>query len=315
MLIIEGGIQEENGNILLLNHKTSRHDQYLEKEATLKGIPLAQAHDIDIPPPRPKRKPSNPYPRKVGSVSLSSSGEVKDGRKSQGAGSQTLAMEEVAPGERPATETRQRKNGTSEDGSFSNVYNLFQDTPSVPISHVKENCANPDSFRVFVPLVQETGDKTLVAESSVTVKGNEETKSNGAVKYHKNMEGMEGVYKNLRAEPIPKEIADVTEKPEMLVSSVKDNPEGFNSYLTSADVQVKENSSAKCRGTAEPQRKIHSTVDNLGVPSSVNPFTTPIISVIPEIFGPTLPQFLSQFRLFHLLPNSVVSLVLHIDHS
>ena len=36
----------------------------MEKEALVKGIPVGQALDIDIPPPRPKRKPSNPYPRK-----------------------------------------------------------------------------------------------------------------------------------------------------------------------------------------------------------------------------------------------------------
>lgn len=37
----------------------------LEKEALVKGIPVGQTLDIDIPPPRPKRKPSNPYPRKT----------------------------------------------------------------------------------------------------------------------------------------------------------------------------------------------------------------------------------------------------------
>lgn len=36
----------------------------LEKEAVTKGVAPGQAHEIDIPPPRPKRKPSCPYPRK-----------------------------------------------------------------------------------------------------------------------------------------------------------------------------------------------------------------------------------------------------------
>ncbi|XP_074279592.1 protein LATE ELONGATED HYPOCOTYL-like isoform X2 [Silene latifolia] len=40
----------------------------LEKEAHVKGVPVGQAIDIEIPPPRPKRKPSNPYPRKTGAV-------------------------------------------------------------------------------------------------------------------------------------------------------------------------------------------------------------------------------------------------------
>lgn len=37
----------------------------LEKEAVLKGVPVGHTLDIEIPPPRPKRKPSNPYPRKT----------------------------------------------------------------------------------------------------------------------------------------------------------------------------------------------------------------------------------------------------------
>lgn len=40
---------------------------------------MGQAIDIEIPPPRPKRKPSNPYPRKVGVGTLSSQVGTKDG--------------------------------------------------------------------------------------------------------------------------------------------------------------------------------------------------------------------------------------------
>ncbi|KAJ0457617.1 putative transcription factor MYB-HB-like family [Helianthus annuus] len=35
----------------------------LEKEAVAKGVPIGQALDLEIPPPRPKRKPNYPYPR------------------------------------------------------------------------------------------------------------------------------------------------------------------------------------------------------------------------------------------------------------
>ncbi|KAJ0846471.1 putative transcription factor MYB-HB-like family [Helianthus annuus] len=35
----------------------------LEKEAGAKGVPIGQALDLEIPPPRPKRKPNYPYPR------------------------------------------------------------------------------------------------------------------------------------------------------------------------------------------------------------------------------------------------------------
>lgn len=42
----------------------------MEKEALIKGMPLGQAYDIEIPPPRPKRKPSSPYPRKETGTSI-----------------------------------------------------------------------------------------------------------------------------------------------------------------------------------------------------------------------------------------------------
>lgn len=45
----------------------------LEKEAETKGIPVCQALDIEIPPPRPKRKPNTPYPRKPGNNGTTSS--------------------------------------------------------------------------------------------------------------------------------------------------------------------------------------------------------------------------------------------------
>ncbi|KAI3777073.1 hypothetical protein L1987_46867 [Smallanthus sonchifolius] len=37
----------------------------LEKEAVAKGVPIGQALNMEIPPPRPKRKPNYPYPRKT----------------------------------------------------------------------------------------------------------------------------------------------------------------------------------------------------------------------------------------------------------
>lgn len=54
----------------------------LEKEAVIKGVPISQALDIEIPPPRPKRKPSNPYPRKTSVAVPSSQVGIKDGKLS-----------------------------------------------------------------------------------------------------------------------------------------------------------------------------------------------------------------------------------------
>lgn len=66
----------------------------VEKEAEAKGVAMGQALDIAIPPPRPKRKPSNPYPRKTGSgtIPMSKMG-VNDGKESLG--SEKVSLTEV----------------------------------------------------------------------------------------------------------------------------------------------------------------------------------------------------------------------------
>lgn len=50
----------------------------MEKEAINNGTSPGQAHDIDIPPPRPKRKPNSPYPRKSCLSSETSTREVQN---------------------------------------------------------------------------------------------------------------------------------------------------------------------------------------------------------------------------------------------
>lgn len=45
----------------------------------MKGIPVGQDLDINIPPPRPKRKPSNPYPRKTSAGTSASQVGANDG--------------------------------------------------------------------------------------------------------------------------------------------------------------------------------------------------------------------------------------------
>eukprot|EP01018_Ginkgo_biloba_P034504 Gb_28874 [translate_table: standard] len=54
----------------------------LEREALAKGIPVEKAQDISIPPPRPKRKPSHPYPRKAGTTVQSGSSTVEEENRS-----------------------------------------------------------------------------------------------------------------------------------------------------------------------------------------------------------------------------------------
>ncbi|KAJ1408350.1 late elongated hypocotyl and circadian clock associated-1-like [Sesbania bispinosa] len=110
--------------------------QKLEKEALVKGVPVGQALDIDIPPPRPKRKPNNPYPRKksVGTTTLHSG--AKDGKLNSVESShvkQALDLEkEPLPEEVPCSSiSSANKSSISMSMALGNSGALNEITPSV----------------------------------------------------------------------------------------------------------------------------------------------------------------------------------------
>ncbi|KAJ8490258.1 hypothetical protein OPV22_011979 [Ensete ventricosum] len=110
----------------------------LEKEALMKGVSPGQVHDIDIPPPRPKRKPSNPYPRKMstGVPSPSPSAEAADDKPPppsslQPTNQHSFRLESDAATEclAAATKTAAAKENF-EDGNRSQVVDINRDVPS-----------------------------------------------------------------------------------------------------------------------------------------------------------------------------------------
>ncbi|XXG43396.1 hypothetical protein AAC387_Pa01g3442 [Persea americana] len=165
----------------------------LEKEALTKGVPLGQAHDIDIPPPRPKRKPSNPYPRKTAvTAPISSSVGSKDGKpvaiiNSLNPSKQVLDLENDPPAEEPPiTATFGRSKQSSDKRSFSEVVNPLQEDPrpyiSSPSKHsLSESVALTDqcALREFMPST-EKHEQTSMDDSSVTVEFKRNQKLNKA---------------------------------------------------------------------------------------------------------------------------------------
>eukprot|EP00268_Persea_americana_P042062 TRINITY_DN4205_c0_g2_i2.p1 TRINITY_DN4205_c0_g2~~TRINITY_DN4205_c0_g2_i2.p1 ORF type:complete len:704 (-),score=145.57 TRINITY_DN4205_c0_g2_i2:1013-3124(-) len=160
----------------------------LEKESLTKGVPPGHAHDIDIPPPRPKRKPSNPYPRKtsVGSIPSSPPG-ARDVKPVTSISSlcpsrQALDLENDPPPEdHPGIETCQRTKETPKDGNCSEVLNNFQEAPSAFISPTRitsvsipkvltKQCASSEC----VPPLKEINGPTTTDGSYLTA----ESKSN-----------------------------------------------------------------------------------------------------------------------------------------
>lgn len=108
----------------------------LEKEALVKGVPVGQAIDIEIPPPRPKRKPSNPYPRKTGATS-SPNTQVRssDGKQippgSKHAAEQVVDLEKEKVSEKPVGHDGESSPKETNDGEkCTTALTLFNEAPS-----------------------------------------------------------------------------------------------------------------------------------------------------------------------------------------
>ncbi|XWS28079.1 hypothetical protein CRYUN_Cryun25bG0034700 [Craigia yunnanensis] len=133
----------------------------LEKEALAKGVPIGQALDIEIPPPRPKRKPSNPYPRKTGAVV-----GAKDGKSEMLISSlhckQVLDLEKEPLPERANGDERPRNLKGNQDDSCSEVFTLLHEANCSCVFSVNKNSTptsaairNSCTFREFVPSLKE----------------------------------------------------------------------------------------------------------------------------------------------------------------
>ncbi|GAB2271887.1 CCA tRNA nucleotidyltransferase, mitochondrial, variant 2 [Dionaea muscipula] len=150
----------------------------LEKEALLKGIPIGQATDIDIPPPRPKRKPSNPYPRKTGAVgsAVTPSG-MKDGKELTSVSSHLEVQrseleQEPIPEKLAGDGTQGNPKEKHHDVECSKVFAPFQGSASNSVSSVIKNsdsvrAGSSCNFMEYVPS-QKHVNKGKSSESRVT---------------------------------------------------------------------------------------------------------------------------------------------------
>ncbi|KAK8321973.1 hypothetical protein V6Z12_A12G135700 [Gossypium hirsutum] len=137
----------------------------LEKEALAKGVPIGQALDIEIPPPRPKRKPNNPYPRKTGASTTVQDG-AKDGKSETPISSshckQVLDLEKEPLPERPNGDEKSTNLKENQDESFSGVFTLLCEANCPSASSMNKNfipasaaLKSSCTFREFVPSPKE----------------------------------------------------------------------------------------------------------------------------------------------------------------
>ncbi|KAJ4728007.1 Protein LHY [Melia azedarach] len=149
----------------------------LEKEALSKGVPIGQAIDIDIPPPRPKRKPRNPYPRKTCTSAPTSHVGIKDGKVLTSVSSlccnQVLDLEKEPISDRPNGDERSNYTKENQDDNSSEVFTLHQEGHCSSISSVNKTSIptpvgfrNSCTFKEFVPSLKEAFQDNGTSKSS-----------------------------------------------------------------------------------------------------------------------------------------------------
>ncbi|XP_039036717.1 protein LATE ELONGATED HYPOCOTYL-like isoform X3 [Hibiscus syriacus] len=155
----------------------------LEKEALAKGVPISQALDIQIPPPRPKRKPSNPYPRKTGVANTIQKG-AKDGKSEMEIFSlrckQVLDLEKEPLPERLNGDEKASNLKENQDESCPEVFTCPHEANCSSVSSMNKNFIptsaahiNSCTIREFIPSLKETihdngTSKTSNLENSCT---------------------------------------------------------------------------------------------------------------------------------------------------
>ncbi|KAK4847466.1 hypothetical protein QYF36_002258 [Acer negundo] len=150
----------------------------LEKEASSKGVPIGQAIDIEIPPPRPKRKPRNPYPRKNCTGGPTFQVGAKDGKIVTSVSSlhcqQVLDLEKEPVSERPGGEEKPTNTKENQDDNCSEVFTLCHEAHCSSVSSVNKNSIpmpvghSSCTFREIAPSLKEDNgtSKALNLETS-----------------------------------------------------------------------------------------------------------------------------------------------------
>ncbi|KAE9598065.1 putative transcription factor MYB-HB-like family [Lupinus albus] len=162
----------------------------LEKEALVKGISIGQALDIEIPPPRPKRKPINPYPRKTNVSSPTINSGSNQGKLLISAasphGKEALDLEKEPPPENNEDERPTTVN-ESTDENCSKTLTIIQEAPCSSVSSANKSSISVSvpltsscALREFRPSVKEVVTRDETSESFVTIEvGNQKLEING----------------------------------------------------------------------------------------------------------------------------------------
>ncbi|KAJ4956079.1 hypothetical protein NE237_012862 [Protea cynaroides] len=274
----------------------------LEKEALIKGISLGQALDIEIPPPRPKRKPSNPYPRKT-STGAPQSSLVKDGKLLTPAlhlntGKQPLDLENDPPPEAQSEKSARAEETLNED-NCSEVLTLFQEVPCTSFSSVSKNCIPESSalkfssiFRELVPSIKDINDQDTTDESNLTIKTkvNQNLDRTGADYTDLNNDVTETLNSETSSPSCHDELVqgvrtDEQKKPEMLGLFSTEEMQTFLNFPRHAPLQFVDGITGTCMQNMGPDMTYPASIMHQvgGAHGNPNLFTNPTTSASSEL--------------------------------
>ncbi|KAJ6830921.1 putative protein LHY isoform X2 [Iris pallida] len=268
----------------------------LEKEALTKGIPFGQAHDIEIPPPRPKRKPSSPYPRKTGVVSLCSPVGGMDDKTSKSPSplsdsKEATDIENNAPREIHGTEDN------SEDGYRSEVLNLSHYAPSVSIPSLGKSASKPCVFKGFIPLVKGTKENIALEDSYVLNDANKDSRGKETTNTNHATEELMAIHLGSRTKS-SQNGTDVELQPDRVHLPVVESQQGDQSASKHSPM-LKGNSDQNIQMTVTDQSGVH---------ANTKPSFKPSISSMSELHAnsgvSSIHQSFPAFPPFNQFPSN-----------
>ncbi|KAK7837093.1 protein cca1 [Quercus suber] len=268
----------------------------LEKEALVKGVPIGQALDIDIPPPRPKRKPSNPYPRKTSIGAPTSQVGTKDGKLFTSVSSldckQALDLEKEPLPEKPNGDEKPENAKDNQDDNCSEVFTLHQEVHCSSVSSANRSSVptpvalrNSSTLREFVPSMKRsiTQDETNESYVTIELKGNQKLEKADAKQTIQDTGTSNG--SKLGNHNVPHEKPIQGDKTQDLNCALPmDEMQATQNYPRHVPVQVVDGSLGTCAQTPSSDMSFQDSIFHpMGeVHGHHNPFTNPAASATTE---------------------------------
>ncbi|GJN39623.1 hypothetical protein PR202_gb28754 [Eleusine coracana subsp. coracana] len=247
----------------------------LEKEAMNNGTSPGKAHDIDIPPPRPKRKPNSPYPRKNGLNSETSTKEVLNDKL-------TKSNMRLSNGNVDMTSVSlqklQRKE-ISEKGSCSEVLTLFRDVPSASFSSVNKSSSNHGAPSGTELTKIKIRDMTTMGKSCLSIDVHENAKE---INGHE-MEKLNGIHISSKSDHTHEDYLDTsTDQMKLKPMSVETAYMDRQTARVSHSVTEK-NGATSIAVTETDGSHPDQTSDQEGANGRMNPCIHPTVSIDPKL--------------------------------